>query len=214
MAMNHRRRLRAPQRTHIKRKDITYEDQDPLAVARRCSSRASRWSRPVAAATTTSGDAARHRPTERRQPRPPSRSSRSTGAPSRRRSIPGLATDTTSSNILLNIMDPLVKLDDDLKPVPSRGRELRDERGRQDRHVHAARRPEVDERRPGHRAGLRVLVEAHGLARARRRLRVPVLRHRRARRSTTAAIRRRTTATRSPTRWASRQSTTRPSRSR
>ncbi len=32
---------------------------------------------------------------------------------------PGLATDTTSANILLNIMDPLVKLDDDLKPVPS-----------------------------------------------------------------------------------------------
>ena len=32
---------------------------------------------------------------------------------------PGLATDTTSSNILLNIMDPLIKLDDDLKPVPN-----------------------------------------------------------------------------------------------
>jgi oligopeptide transport system substrate-binding protein len=32
---------------------------------------------------------------------------------------PGLATDTTSSNVLLNIMDPLVKLGDDLKPVPS-----------------------------------------------------------------------------------------------
>jgi oligopeptide transport system substrate-binding protein len=31
---------------------------------------------------------------------------------------PGLATDVTSSNILLNIMDPLVKLDKDLKPVP------------------------------------------------------------------------------------------------
>ena len=30
---------------------------------------------------------------------------------------PGLATDTTSSNILLNIMDPLVKLDEDLNPV-------------------------------------------------------------------------------------------------
>jgi oligopeptide transport system substrate-binding protein len=30
---------------------------------------------------------------------------------------PGLASDTTSSNILLNIMDPLVKLDDDLNPV-------------------------------------------------------------------------------------------------
>ena len=29
---------------------------------------------------------------------------------------PGLATDTTSANILLNIMDPLVKLDDDLDP--------------------------------------------------------------------------------------------------
>ena len=33
---------------------------------------------------------------------------------------PGLATDTTSSNILLNIMDPLVKLDEEtLEPVPS-----------------------------------------------------------------------------------------------
>ena len=31
---------------------------------------------------------------------------------------PGLATDTTSSNILLNIMDPLVALDKDLNPVP------------------------------------------------------------------------------------------------
>ncbi|MCP9484692.1 MAG: peptide ABC transporter substrate-binding protein [Gaiellaceae bacterium MAG52_C11] len=32
---------------------------------------------------------------------------------------PGLASDVTSANILLNIMDPLVKLDDDLNPVPS-----------------------------------------------------------------------------------------------
>jgi len=32
---------------------------------------------------------------------------------------PGLATDTTSANILLNIMDPLVRLDKDLNPVPS-----------------------------------------------------------------------------------------------
>ena len=32
---------------------------------------------------------------------------------------PGLATDVTSSNILVNIMDPLVKLDEDLNPVPS-----------------------------------------------------------------------------------------------
>src|SRR4051812_43214415 len=32
---------------------------------------------------------------------------------------PGLASDTTSANILLNIMDPLVKLDDDLNPVPN-----------------------------------------------------------------------------------------------
>jgi oligopeptide transport system substrate-binding protein len=31
---------------------------------------------------------------------------------------PGLATDVTSSNILLNIMDPLVLLGDDLQPVP------------------------------------------------------------------------------------------------
>jgi oligopeptide transport system substrate-binding protein len=32
---------------------------------------------------------------------------------------PGLASDVTSSNILVNIMDPLVKLDDDLNPVPT-----------------------------------------------------------------------------------------------
>jgi oligopeptide transport system substrate-binding protein len=32
---------------------------------------------------------------------------------------PGLATDTTSANILLNIMDPLVKLDENLAPAPS-----------------------------------------------------------------------------------------------
>jgi oligopeptide transport system substrate-binding protein len=32
---------------------------------------------------------------------------------------PGLATDTTSSNVLLNIMDPLVRLGDDLEPVPA-----------------------------------------------------------------------------------------------
>ena len=32
---------------------------------------------------------------------------------------PGLATDVTSSNILLNIMDPLVKLGADLEPVPA-----------------------------------------------------------------------------------------------
>jgi ABC-type oligopeptide transport system substrate-binding subunit len=32
---------------------------------------------------------------------------------------PGLASDTTSANILLNIMDPLVKLGDDLQPVPA-----------------------------------------------------------------------------------------------
>jgi oligopeptide transport system substrate-binding protein len=32
---------------------------------------------------------------------------------------PGLASDLTSANILFNIMDPLVKLDDDLNPVPA-----------------------------------------------------------------------------------------------
>ena len=32
---------------------------------------------------------------------------------------PGLATDTTSSNVLLNIMDPLVRLDNENKAVPS-----------------------------------------------------------------------------------------------
>ena len=32
---------------------------------------------------------------------------------------PGLATDTTSANIIMNIMDPLVKLDEDLEPLPN-----------------------------------------------------------------------------------------------
>jgi oligopeptide transport system substrate-binding protein len=32
---------------------------------------------------------------------------------------PGLASDVTSANILLNVMDPLVKLDEDLNPVPN-----------------------------------------------------------------------------------------------
>jgi oligopeptide transport system substrate-binding protein len=32
---------------------------------------------------------------------------------------PGLATDTVSANLLLNMMDPLVRLNNDLKPVPS-----------------------------------------------------------------------------------------------
>ena len=32
---------------------------------------------------------------------------------------PGLATDTTSGDVITNIMDPLVKLDKDLEPVPS-----------------------------------------------------------------------------------------------
>jgi ABC-type oligopeptide transport system substrate-binding subunit len=32
---------------------------------------------------------------------------------------PGLATDTTSGDVITNIMDPLVKLDKDLQPVPS-----------------------------------------------------------------------------------------------
>jgi ABC-type oligopeptide transport system substrate-binding subunit len=32
---------------------------------------------------------------------------------------PGLATDTTSANVILNLMDPLVRLDNDNNPVPS-----------------------------------------------------------------------------------------------
>jgi oligopeptide transport system substrate-binding protein len=32
---------------------------------------------------------------------------------------PGLASDTTSANIVYNIMDPLIKLDEDLNPVPN-----------------------------------------------------------------------------------------------
>jgi ABC-type oligopeptide transport system substrate-binding subunit len=42
---------------------------------------------------------------------------------------PGLATDTTSSNVILNIMDPLVKLGPDLEPIPSLA-ESWDEKGK------------------------------------------------------------------------------------
>src|ERR671925_129085 len=35
---------------------------------------------------------------------------------------PGLATDVTSANILLNLMDPLVRLGPDLEPVPALAR--------------------------------------------------------------------------------------------
>ena len=48
--------------------------------------------------------------------KPPTRRSRSTGAPSLRRSTPASASDTTSAAILLNIMDPLVLLDKDNEP--------------------------------------------------------------------------------------------------
>jgi oligopeptide transport system substrate-binding protein len=47
------------------------------------------------------------------------RSSRSTGATEPPSLDPGLATDTTSSSILLNLMDPLVLLDENLEPQPS-----------------------------------------------------------------------------------------------
>ena len=87
---------------------------------------------------------------------------------------PGLATDTTSSNILFNIMDPLLKLEgEDLTPTPALAESwtvdgktvtFKLRRGRQ-----------VDERRSGHRAGLRVLLEAHDLTGTGRRLRVSVL---------------------------------------
>ena len=75
-------------------------------------------------------------------------------------------------------MDPLVKLGPDLSRSRSR-RELGDLGGRQDRHLQPPRRRRVVERRSGHRGGLRVVVEAHDLARAGGRLRVPVLRDRR-----------------------------------
>ena len=74
---------------------------------------------------------------------------------------PGLATDTTSSNMLLNIMDPLVQA---RRRPPSRfrpGRKLG--RRREGRDLPSSRRRSLDERRPGDRARLRVLVEAHDL---------------------------------------------------
>ena len=92
---------------------------------------------------------------------------------------PGLATDVTSSNILLNIMDPLVKLDDDLNPVGSAAESF--ETSEDGKTVTYTLRDDLKWTNgdPVTAQRLRVLVEAHRLARARRRLRVPVLRHRR-----------------------------------
>ena len=78
---------------------------------------------------------------------------------------PGLATDTTSSKILSNIFDPLVKLDDDLKAAARRGGELG--RQRPQRHLPPPRGDDVDERGPGDGRRLRVRLEAGPLARAR-----------------------------------------------
>ena len=74
---------------------------------------------------------------------------------------PGLATDVTSSNILFGIMDPLVKLDEDLNPVGSVAESF--ETSEDGKTVTFTIRDglDVDERRPGHRGRLRVLMEAH-----------------------------------------------------
>ena len=89
---------------------------------------------------------------------------------------PGLATDTSSANILYNIMDPLIKLGPSpgLKPEPGMAESWDVER--LDRDDPPPPRRQVVERPAGDRAGLRLLVAAHDLAGARRRLRVPVLR--------------------------------------
>ena len=65
---------------------------------------------------------------------------------------------------------------------PQPRRELGYLEGRQDGDLPPSGRRQVDERRPGDRRGLRMVVEADGLAGARRRLRVPVLWDRRRRR--------------------------------
>ena len=91
---------------------------------------------------------------------------------------PGLASDTTSANVITNLMDPLLKLEgENLEPTPNLAEswEVNGKHG----DVQAAAGRQVDERRPGHRAGLRVLVEAHDLSRPGGGLRVPVLRDRR-----------------------------------
>ena len=90
---------------------------------------------------------------------------------------PGKATDTTSSNVLLAIMDPLVKLNPDTLEAEPALAESWDVDGKE-RHVPPAGRRHVDERRPGHRSGLRVLVEADAEPRAGRGLRLPALRDR------------------------------------
>ena len=88
---------------------------------------------------------------------------------------PGLATDTTSSNVLEH-HGSAREARRQPQAVPNRGGELGRQRGRDERHAPPARRRQVDERRPGDGERLRLLVEADDLARARRRLRVPVLR--------------------------------------
>ena len=91
---------------------------------------------------------------------------------------PGLATDTTSSNVLLNIMDPLVKLG--RRPrTGSRTSRRAGTRATGRRSPSTSARTEVDERGPCHGERLRVLVEADDLAGAGGGLRLPVLRHRR-----------------------------------
>ena len=126
---------------------------------------------------------------------------------------PGLASDVTSANILLNIMDPLVELDEDLNPVPAAAESF--ETSDDGKTVTFVLRDDLKWTNGDP-------VTAQDFEYSWKRTVSPELAPTTrtsstaspGRRSTTAATRRRTTARRSPTRWASRRSTTRPSRSR
>ena len=120
-----------------------------MAVARRCSFRASRWSQAAAAVTTR---ARRHRRDDRGRRRGGRRAGdhrqlghRAAVAGSR----PGERHHVRQHPAQHHGSARRARRGPE--PGPGRGRELRDERGRQDRHVRAPRRPQVDERRPGHR---------------------------------------------------------------
>ena len=90
---------------------------------------------------------------------------------------PGLATDTSSAQVVANTNTPILTLGPapDLKPLPALAKSW-DVAGRE-RHPSSAQRRQVDER--PHRDGgrRRLVVAAHDLAAAGRGLRVPVLRH-------------------------------------
>jgi oligopeptide transport system substrate-binding protein len=115
---------------------------------------------------------------------------------------PGLASDVTSANILLNIMDPLVVLDEDLNPVPNAAESI--ERSEDGLTVTFTLRDDLAwtngdpvTAEDFEWSWKRTVSPRPSSARTTRTSSTAS----RARRSTTAATRRRTTAQRWPTAW-------------